>query len=84
VSEDSLEDEVLSKVGMDRRSFIRKLLIGSAFAVPAVASFDMAFLGAGSADATTSNCTNDPYCRQYPPPPYTPPSTTPPPTTPPR
>ena len=41
MSEDFLEREVLGRVHMDRRAFVKKLIIGAAFAAPAVASFDM-------------------------------------------
>src|SRR5438874_45155 len=41
MSEDQLDHDVLSRVGIDRRSFIKKVVIGTAFAVPVVASFDM-------------------------------------------
>lgn len=57
MSEESLERDVLAHVGMDRRTFVRKLILGTAFAVPVIASFEMGLLGPSSADATTSNCT---------------------------
>ena len=41
MSEDFLEREVLGRVPMDRRAFVKKLVLGAAFAVPAIASFDM-------------------------------------------
>ena len=41
MSEDFLEREVLGRVSMDRRSFVKKLVAGAAFAVPVIASFDM-------------------------------------------
>jgi hypothetical protein len=41
VSEEFLEREVLSRVNMDRRAFVKKFIVGAAFAVPAVASFEM-------------------------------------------
>ena len=88
MSEDSLEQEVLSHVGMDRRSFIRKLLVGTAFAIPAVASFEMGLLSSGSADATTSNGRPVPTTTTVPPTttsrPTTTTTTSPPTTTPPR
>jgi hypothetical protein len=37
-------DETLGKVGMDRRAFVKKLLVGGVFAAPVVASFSMADL----------------------------------------
>jgi hypothetical protein len=41
MSEDFLERKVLGRVPMDRRAFVKKLVLGAAFAVPAIASFDM-------------------------------------------
>ena len=37
----SSEDRVLEKVDPDRRSFVRKVIIGTAFAAPVVSSFSM-------------------------------------------
>jgi len=37
----SSEDQVLEKVRPDRRSFVRKVIVGTAFAVPVVSSFSM-------------------------------------------
>lgn len=37
-----LDDEVLSELGPDRRSFIKRMVATAAFAAPFVASFDMA------------------------------------------
>jgi hypothetical protein len=52
---DRLEDEVLSHLELSRRELVRRLVTGTAFAVPVVASFDMASLTVSSADATTPN-----------------------------
>jgi hypothetical protein len=41
MSEDQFDRSVLSRAAMDRRSFIKKVVLGTAFAVPVVASFDM-------------------------------------------
>src|SRR5258708_255001 len=41
MSEDQLENDVLRRAGMDRRNFIKKIVVGTAFAVPVVVSFDM-------------------------------------------
>jgi hypothetical protein len=41
MSEEFLEREILGRVRMDRRSFVKKLVAGAVFAVPVVASFDM-------------------------------------------
>src|SRR3954447_15617522 len=53
MSEDHLEREVLGKVRMDRRNFIKKAIVGTAFVMPAIASFDMLAMS-GSADGTTT------------------------------
>jgi hypothetical protein len=55
MSDDEFEAEVVKRVGMDRRTFVRRLLLGSAFAVPVVASFDLSTLTMASADAMTAN-----------------------------
>jgi hypothetical protein len=35
------EDQVLEHVGFDRRRFVKRVVIGTAFAVPVVSSFSM-------------------------------------------
>jgi hypothetical protein len=55
-----MSDEELDGLGLDhidagRRSFLKKMVIGTAFAVPAIASFNMVGLSASSADGLTSN-----------------------------
>ena len=59
MSEDQLEREVLGRAAIDRRSFIKKVIVGSAFAVPLVASFDM-FAGGQASGSTcaTPNSTS--------------------------
>jgi hypothetical protein len=58
MSDEELDGEILRRVGIGRREFVRKLLLGTAFAVPAIASFDMATLTAASAQpAMTGNGT---------------------------
>jgi len=52
---DPLNDEVLSRLEISRRELVRRLVAGTAFAVPVIASFDMAALTASSADALTPN-----------------------------
>ncbi len=52
---DQLNDEVLSRVTINRRELVRRLVIGTAFAVPVVSSFDMAALTTSSANALTPN-----------------------------
>lgn len=37
----STEDEVLEKVDPDRRGFVRKVIVGTAFAAPVISSFSM-------------------------------------------
>lgn len=41
MSDEELEREVLGEVGEGRRAFLKKLIVGAAFAAPAVASFTM-------------------------------------------
>jgi hypothetical protein len=36
-----LSDEILDRVGDDRRSFLKKMVVGTAFAVPVVSSFSL-------------------------------------------
>lgn len=57
MSEDELERSVLRHVRWDRRSFIKKAIIGGIFVAPAVASFDM-FALSGSADGVTCTVPN--------------------------
>jgi hypothetical protein len=57
MSDEEFAAEISKRVGMDRRTFVRRLLLGSAFAVPVVASFDLSTLTMSSADARTSNGT---------------------------
>jgi hypothetical protein len=52
---DQLNDEVLSRVAINRRELVRRLVIGTAFAVPVVSSFDMLALTTSSADALVPN-----------------------------
>jgi hypothetical protein len=55
MSEDEFQHEVLDAVAEDRRAFLKKMVVGAAFAVPAIASFNMSSLSAVSADAITAN-----------------------------
>jgi hypothetical protein len=41
MSEEELEREVLWRVAVDRRDFVKRMLRGAAFTVPVIASFDM-------------------------------------------
>jgi hypothetical protein len=45
-------DEVLTHVGVDRRTFVKRIVLGTAFAVPVVASFEMDSLAAAPAVRT--------------------------------
>ena len=56
MSGDQLEREVLGRAGIDRRSFIKKVVAGAAFAVPVVVSFDM--LTSNTADGVTCTTAN--------------------------
>ena len=59
MSEDHLEREVLGRVRMDRRRFIKKMLVGTVFAVPMIASFDMLATSVASGQTcTTANGTS--------------------------
>lgn len=55
MSDDELEREILSKVGFDRRAFVKRMILGSAFAVPIVASFEMDTLTSHAQAARTPN-----------------------------
>jgi hypothetical protein len=41
MSDDELQRDVLDHVGIDRRAFVRRVVLGSAFAVPVVGSWSM-------------------------------------------
>lgn len=45
------DDDILDEVGDSRRSFVRRLIVGSAFAAPVVSSFDVSSLSMASAAA---------------------------------
>ncbi len=53
-SEDA-QEKVLRNVDTSRRSFLKKLIVGGAFAAPAVASFSMSGIGVEKVEATPSN-----------------------------
>jgi hypothetical protein len=55
MSDEELEREVLARVGMDRRAFVKRMVLGSAFAVPIVASFDMEHLTSDALASRTPN-----------------------------
>ena len=52
-----IEDQVLERIGINRRKFVRDVVLGTAFAVPAIASFDMRSLSAYAADWLAPNQT---------------------------
>lgn len=52
-----VENELLGNVALTRRSFVRKAVLGSAFAVPVVASFDMRSIKAEASECLTPNQT---------------------------
>jgi hypothetical protein len=58
MSEDHLEREVLGEVGMDRRNFVKKLVLGAAFAVPVISSFDMLTSHSAGAQCLSPNASS--------------------------
>src|ERR1700756_1958177 len=52
-----VSEKVLQSVDESRRAFLSKLIVGSAFALPSVASFSMSGLAVGEAYAHCSNLT---------------------------
>src|SRR5688500_11688552 len=54
-----VEREILERVRMNRRGFVRKVIVGTAFATPVLASFDMRSMTAYAADCQTANQTSD-------------------------
>jgi hypothetical protein len=52
-----IEDGVLGRVAVNRRKLVRDLVMGTAFAVPAIASFDMRSLTAFAANCLAPNQT---------------------------
>ena len=63
MSEDFLEREVLRKVSIDRRSFVKKLVAGAAFAVPVIASFDMLTSQSGYGVASSNGSRHQAICQ---------------------
>jgi hypothetical protein len=47
-------EELVGRVAPDRRTFVRRLVIGTAFAAPIVSSFDMNSLSMSVAGAQTN------------------------------
>ena len=65
VSGDALErDEVLAHVRMDRRGFVKKLVVGAAFASPIAASFAMRDTALGAAQSHFTSPTYGSYTPQ--------------------
>ncbi|MGH2927203.1 MAG: hypothetical protein ACRDL8_03265, partial [Solirubrobacteraceae bacterium] len=58
IEPDPLDEEVLSRLEISRRELVRRLVVGTAFAVPVVASFDMSSLTVSTADASSPNQSN--------------------------
>ena len=52
-----IEDRVLDRVAINRRKLVRDVIYGTAFAVPAIASFDMRSLTAFAANCLAPNQT---------------------------
>lgn len=60
MSESEFTDEILGRVDVDRRTFVKRAILGSAFAVPIVASFEMGTLTAHAKSSQTGNGTTQP------------------------
>ena len=54
-----VNEKVLDRVDANRRAFVKRLLAGSAFAVPVLATFTMDALSPTAAQAQCLNCTAD-------------------------
>lgn len=63
--EDSLDPRILASVDASRRELLKKLLLGSAFVLPAVASFPMDALAQNQPSMRGIN-TTDPFLRANP------------------
>ena len=58
--DDKLDKKLLEKIDESRRSALKKLILGSAFAVPVIASFSMGGLGVVEAHVAAPNQTKPP------------------------
>jgi hypothetical protein len=58
VSEEHLERDLLENVGVNRRAFVKRVVAGTAFAAPLVASFSMSGLAMADGVGNTPNQTN--------------------------
>ena len=56
--DDQPDPKLLENVDEGRRASLKKILLGSAFAIPVIASFTMSGLGVNEAHAGTSNVTH--------------------------
>jgi hypothetical protein len=56
--DDQPDPKLLETVDEGRRASLKKILLGSAFAIPVIASFTMSGLGVNEAYAGTRNTTN--------------------------
>jgi len=63
---DQPDPKLLENVDEGRRASLKKILLGSAFAIPVIASFTMTGLGVNEAYAGTSNVST---CHHHSPPP---------------
>ena len=61
--DDKLDPKLLESVDESKRSSLKKLILGSAFAVPIIASFSLSGLGTAEAGAHTGNQTGKPGCK---------------------
>lgn len=62
MSGDELErDDVLARVRLDRRTFVKRLAIGAAFATPVVASFSMRDSAMAAAQSHFTSYAYSPY-----------------------
>jgi hypothetical protein len=66
---DPMPDDVLARIEPGRREFIRKVIAGTAFAVPLMASFSMEGLALDPAEAFSANqtCSNQTFSTNMPP-----------------
>jgi hypothetical protein len=48
-------EEIFDKVGDDRRSFMKKMVVGTAFAVPVISTFSLTGMQASFAQSATSS-----------------------------
>lgn len=60
--DDKLDPKLLDNVDESKRSSLRKLILGSAFAVPIIASFSLSGLGTAEAKSYTNNQTGKSGC----------------------